>query len=79
MPSTADKLYALACAGFTVGQRDPRLNTDYPGSLMVVEGYELVQLPTRDGSDGPWCVVGDNLDALIDQGFDFLVSTVDPS
>ena len=46
--------------------RDPRINTDFPGSLMVVEGgYEDAKLPTCDASNGPWCIVGDNVYALI--------------
>jgi len=33
---------------------------------MVIESHEKDEGPTDDGSNGPWCVVGDNLDALIE-------------
>lgn len=73
-PSVADDVRAIkqACLeayGFTVGVRDPRLNTDYPGAFMCVESHELDELPTRDGANGPWCVVGDVLGELIDTAF----------
>jgi hypothetical protein len=60
-----DKAAELRSWGFTVGERDPRLNSNYPGRYMVVESHEESELPTKDGSNGPWCIVGDNLDALI--------------
>lgn len=55
--------------GFTVGERDPRLNRAFVGRFMVVESHEESELPTDDGRDGPWCVVGDNLDALIERAW----------
>jgi hypothetical protein len=55
----------LEAAGFVVGPRDPRLNTDFPGIYMIAEPYEDDELPTRDGSNGPWCIVGDDLHELI--------------
>jgi hypothetical protein len=76
---TAIKRACLEQYGFTVGVRDPRLNSDYPGQFMVVESHEECELPTRNGSNGPWCVVGDDLADLIDRGFDFLVSCEPPS
>jgi hypothetical protein len=57
--------------GFVVGLRDPRLNTDFPGQFMVVDDlHEESELPTRDGSNGPWCIVGDDLAKLIDEAFE---------
>ena len=57
--------------GWFVGDRDPRLNTKYPGKFMVTENdFEDYELPTEDGSNGPWCIVGDNLDALTKEAFD---------
>lgn len=38
---------------------------------MVAEGYEDSELPTDDGSNGPWCIVGDDLNSLIAEAFDF--------
>jgi len=61
--------------GFTVGARDPRLNRAYAGQFMVVEWHTEDELPTWDGRDGPWCVVGDNLDALIEIAHDCWVDT----
>lgn len=57
-------------AGMVIGDRDPRLNTDYPGRFMVAEPYTEDELPTKDGSNGPWCIVGDDLDALIRDSYD---------
>ena len=65
--------YLVDVCGFKIGPRDPRLNTDYPGRWMVCEedpdggGCEL---PTRDGANGPWCIVGDDMPELINQAFD---------
>jgi len=56
--------------GFVIGERDPRLSTDYSGKYMVAESYDEDELPTRDGSNGPWCVVGDNLDELIKDAYE---------
>ena len=65
-----DKRAALEGMGFIVGEREPRLNTDWPGAFMVTGSYEESQLPTADGTNGPWCIVGDDLDALIAEAFD---------
>lgn len=70
------KATVLRSYGFTVGPRDPRLNTNHSGTWMVVEGSiaEIesdYDLPTQDGANGPWCVVGDDLSALVDEAFDF--------
>lgn len=68
---TLDQKHAyLESIGFKIGERDPKgINTDFPGQYMVAEEYEPSELPTRDGSNGPWCVVGDDLTALIDEAF----------
>ena len=60
----------LEKAGFVVGKRDPRINTDYPGRFMVVEEHEESDLPTRDGSNGPWCIVGNDLNKLVEDAYD---------
>lgn len=74
MATYEEKVAMLRQHGFTVGPRDPRLNTRFPGSLMVVEAHDERDLPTEDGRNGPRCVVGDNLVELVDAGYDFLVS-----
>jgi hypothetical protein len=58
----------LAKFGWHAGARDPRLNTDSPGAFMVCEPYEDEELPTRDGSDRPFCIVGDDLAKLVTEG-----------
>lgn len=63
--------------GFIVGARDPLLNTNYPGKFMVTESYEENELPTEDSSNGPWCITGDDLDALVDEGCKFLANIID--
>jgi hypothetical protein len=66
----AEKRIYLDAMGFKVGARDPAgINTDFPGAFMVAEEYERCELPTRDGSNGPWCLIGDDLDALVDEAF----------
>lgn len=58
--------------GYTVGLRNPQINTDFDGKFMVVENFDDHELPTKNGSNGPWCIVGDDLDTLIDKAFDDL-------
>lgn len=65
MKLTDDMANDLRSWGFIVGPRDPRLNTDYQGAFMVAEAYDENQLPTRDGRNGPWCIVGDNYPSLV--------------
>ena len=74
MTAFTERVGVLLSYGFTIGQRDPRINSNYPGQFMVVEPYEESQLPTQDGRNGPWCVVGDNLSTLVCQGFEYLQS-----
>ena len=68
-----DKEKFLIERGWIIGNRDPRLNTDYPGAFMAAEHYEESELPTRDGSNGPWCIVGDDLPALIAEAYEFVM------
>jgi hypothetical protein len=72
--TTAEKKTFLVERGWTVGERNPRLNTDYSGEFMCVEHFEESELPTRDGANGPWCVVGNDLDELINLAYDFATS-----
>ncbi len=62
--------------GWTYGLRDPRLNMNYCGRFMVVEPHDESELPTLDGRNGPWCIVGDNLDDLISRAYSALASMV---
>ena len=77
MTTTAHKIAMLEKYGFTIGERDERLNTNYPGKHMVCEAnHEDIgdyDLPTADGGNGPWCIVGDDLDALVAEAHDYLL------
>ena len=64
--------------GFIVGARDPRLNRAFVGAFMVAEWYEDSETPTDDGSNGPWCIVGDNLDALIETAHNVWADEYEP-
>jgi hypothetical protein len=75
-PSRSYKQAHLESYGFEVGARNPQLNTNYPGQFMVTEGYDQSELPTADGSNGPWCITGDDLDELITEAYDFLTSLI---
>ena len=61
----------LLANGWTVGERDPRVNTNYPGRFMAIEPHEDSELPTEDGRNGPWAIVGDDLDELTRKAYDF--------
>lgn len=69
-----EKTAFLQSYGFEVGDRNSQLNRNYSGKFMVSEPYETSELPTEDGANGPWCIVGNDLDTLIDEGYDFLKS-----
>src|SRR4051812_38497108 len=56
------KATVLRSYGFIVGDRDTDYKTAYPGAFMVRENAE--------NTDDDWCVVGDDLNALIDIAFD---------
>jgi hypothetical protein len=60
----------LETLGYFCGARDTRLNTKFPGKFVVTDNdWKEYHLPTQDGSNGPWCIVGDSLDDLICQAF----------
>lgn len=65
-----DKIDRLRALGYTVGARDERVNTLYPGRYMVIESHDESELPTRDGSNGPWAIVGDDLNELINDALE---------
>lgn len=68
-----EKKRALEAEGFIRGARDQRLNRFFRGDFMVVESHEESELPTDDGRDGPWCIVGDDLSELIEIAYDVWV------
>jgi hypothetical protein len=63
------KVRCLLEHGFTIGQRDSRVNRAFLGKYMVLGPYEDHQLPTDDNHNGPYAVVGFNLNNLIVQAF----------
>lgn len=65
----AEKTVALLAGGYTIGQRNPLVNTDYVGDYMVIEAYDPIELPTKDGRNGPWAVVGNDLWLLIEDAW----------
>jgi hypothetical protein len=67
--SVEQKQVWLKAHGFVVGPREARLNTKFPGAYMVAETFEEDDLPTLTASNGPFCIVGDDLSALIEEGF----------
>lgn len=60
----------LEAAGFIVGKRDPAMNTAFTGQFMVSEEYDEGHTQP-DGSGGIWCIVGDDLNALIETASQF--------
>ena len=50
--------------GFFVGKRDPKRNRAFRGKFMVCD-REALKEPPSDSATGAFCVVGDNLPALI--------------
>lgn len=65
-----NKLEWLVNNGFIVGSRLSFLNCKYPGKYMVCENFGHEEVPTADGRNGPWCIVGDNLNYLIRIAYD---------
>jgi hypothetical protein len=56
----------LEAIGLIVGKRDPRRNTAFTGEFMVAEPISDERLlPTEDAMRGGFCIVGNNLDVLI--------------
>lgn len=69
---TLAKAAELASHGFAIGMREPKLNTDHKGVFMIVEHLEEWDgVPTANGANGPWCIVGDDLEALITEAHAF--------
>lgn len=74
MPTHKEMVKLLRDYDFFVGVRDPKVNTDFKGRYMVVEDYDPNMLPTKDGSNGPWAIVGDDLEALVREAYEYLDS-----
>lgn len=74
MMTTEQKIELLRAYDFVVGERDPKLNTDHAGAFMVAEQYTPRLTMTKDASRGPWCIVGNDLGALVDEAYEYLDS-----
>jgi len=57
----------LRAIGLIVGRRDPRRNTAFRGRYMVAEPIDPELLPTESARVGGYCIVGDNLAALVNE------------
>lgn len=73
------KIQFLESYGWIVGERNPLIMTDFSGGYMCCEPYEDDELPTKDGVNGPWCLVGDDLEVLIEGAYEFLTDFIDPA
>jgi hypothetical protein len=74
------KVALLEKQGLIVGNRDPQRNTSFEGAYMVAEPIsDPSLLPTKDSSHGGYCVVGDDLRALVDVTFEHFHPTVETS
>jgi hypothetical protein len=57
----------LRSLGFSVGPRNPAMNTNYTGAFMVSEPMDDPNHTQVDGSGGVWCIVGPDLAVLLHQ------------
>lgn len=58
----------LESHGFYVGKRDPKRNKAFRGKWMVCA--DVNEGPSMDAGDGGFCIVGDNLQALIQEALE---------
>lgn len=67
---TDKRAKALEAEGFYIGPRDPNRNKAFQGEWMVAEDLDVG--PTDDASTGGFCIVGDDLDALVNDAYDLI-------
>lgn len=61
---------------FIVGERDPRVQTEFDGKYMVAQKYDDCEIENPHNGDF-WCVVGDDLNALMEEAIrDFQLEEV---
>lgn len=68
--SPFDMALFLYSRGYYIGPRDPNRNTDHAGEWMVC-GDPVSDVVTKDASTGGYCIVGDDMDTLIREAYDF--------
>ena len=61
--------YLVETLGFQIGPRDPQRRPDVSGKFMALENRTDITTRFEGGPNGPWCMVGDDEDALIDEAF----------
>lgn len=71
------KIQKLQEMGIECGARDPKRNTGFAGDYMVAEPLDYGAAPTADASSGGFCIVGDDLPALVDEAFDIFCEDMD--
>lgn len=59
-----EKIRTLQQAEFLVGKRDPLVNPAFAGAYMVSEQHHF-------NFRGGWAIVGDDLDLLVEEAFEF--------
>jgi hypothetical protein len=62
-----DKIAALREIGLLVGNRDPKRNKGFAGKFMVAEPISNEEITESNA----FCIVGNNLDELVNEAFDF--------
>lgn len=72
------QIRALQDAGFIVGKRDPNMNRAFGGRYMVAEHYPAGTIQDdAQGGDGVWCIVGNDMAALLRDALSFFPETLD--
>jgi len=80
IPASRDgRIAVLQGFGFVAGDRDPKMNTDFSGRFMVAECDTKDARSQRDASCGDqiWCVVGDDLNDLVNSALDIILRADD--
>ena len=65
--TTLERAKSLYEAGYYMGPRDPDRNRAFEGSFMICENVNVGV--TDDASLGGYCIVGDDLDSLINDAY----------
>lgn len=66
-----DMALFLYTRGYYIGPRDPLRNQAFEGEWMVCGDPVPAVTPTDDAGSGGYCTVGDDLDALIRDAYNY--------
>ena len=69
----------LEAHGFFVGKRDPKRNRAFKGEFMVCDLEALKLPPSDDASTSGFCIVGNNLAALVVDAYNLHDGFADPA